>query len=92
LYSNGYDVITLLLDRPVYRMPLKLNATPERREVEYDAEIREMADRLRADQGVLVYFKGITWRRMTTDEDIKEQFILIPLLQTEEGAIYNLGE
>jgi hypothetical protein len=92
LYSNGYDVITLLLDRPVYLMPLNLKATPERREVEYGAEIREMAERLRTDQGMLVYFKGITWRRMTTDEDIKEQFNLIPLLQTEEGAIYNLGE
>jgi hypothetical protein len=92
LYSNGYDVITLLLDRPVYRMPLKLKATPEHRDVEYDAEISEMADRLRTDQGMLVYFKGITWRRMTTDDDIKEQFNLIPILQTEEGAIYNIGE
>ena len=73
-------------------MPRKLHATPDWREVEYNAEILEMAEKLRADRGMLVYFKGITWRRITTDEDIKEQFNLTPLLQADEGVIYKIEE
>lgn len=88
LYSNGYDVIALLLNHPVYRIPLKLHANPERREVDYDREILAMAERLREDQGFLVYFTGITWRRMMTKEDILETTELVPVWTTNDGVIY----
>jgi hypothetical protein len=90
IYSNGYDAINALTERPVYSIPKALNASPGRTEDEVQTDIDAMEENMKSSESYFVFFNGITWRRLTSDEELSERIPLMVEFQTGEGTIYQL--
>jgi len=90
IYSNGYDAINVLTERPVYPIPKGLNASPGRTEDEVQADIDAMEETMKSSESYFVFFNGITWRRLTSDEELSERISFMVEFQTDEGTIYKL--
>lgn len=62
IYTNAPDLITLYLNRDSYMLPRMINPANMRESAKFVSEINEMADSVRGQQGVIVYFFDIKWR------------------------------
>ncbi len=91
VFSNGPDAIYLLAGRPAYMVPRKINPGSGRLNGDYSSELLSVRERLGEGNGVVVYFKAISWRwYLPSEDELKENLGLSVIAREEDGAIYQL--
>jgi hypothetical protein len=90
VYSNGPDAIYAMTGIPARSLP-DWPGGPATAGVPLPIPIAQMRDELAASGGVIVYFRGITWRSTLSEVELKRVLPLVPLFGTELGSIYTIG-
>jgi len=90
IYSNGPDAIYALTGIAAKSLP-DWPEGPATAGVPLPAAIAQMRDELAASAGVIVYFRGITWRSTLSEVELKRILPLVPLFGTDVGSIYGLA-
>jgi hypothetical protein len=89
IYSNGYDAIHYLADRPAVYIPEKIKHGTGRDNENYEAEVESMGRALKERSGVLVYFNKFPERWfLPSDAELKEQLKLRGVETNPDGSIY----
>lgn len=91
IYSNGPDAIYVLTGRAARLLP-DWPGGPALAGVPLPEPIARMRDELAASGGVIVYFRGITWRSVLSEVELKRILPLKPLFGTDSGSIYGIAE
>ena len=92
LYSNGDDAIELLTRKKAFRIPAVEAPGTVRKNRDFDADLQEMAEKLKSANGVLVYFNLIKWRwYLPTSEYLNENLPLQIIYQGSDGAIFQVN-
>lgn len=89
VYSNGPDAIYALTGIAAKPLPDWPGGTAVAG-VPLPPPIAEMQDELSASGGVIVYFRGITWRSTLSEVELKRILPLIPLFGTDLGSVYGV--
>ena len=89
IYSNGPDAIYILTGIQAKMLP-DWPGGPVRSGDPLPEAIVDMREELSASDGVIVYFRGITWRFTLSEVDLRRLLPLVPLFGTELGSIYGL--
>jgi len=91
LYSNGNDAIELLTRKKSFRVPLVENPWTVTKNMEFDSQLHAMFEKLKASNGVLVYFHLIKWRwYLPTGEYLYENLPLRIIYQDSDGAVFQV--
>jgi hypothetical protein len=91
IYSNGEDAVYFVTGTPAARLPRHSDPFTGRTNPDFHIEMDRMLEVLTRDNGVIVYFNGITWRDyLPRRDEMEAQFPLAPLWVGEEGVIYGL--
>jgi hypothetical protein len=91
IYTNGRDAIFILAGRESARIPLKTSPTSGLENIGYEGEIQGMLDRLRKENGVLVYFEEIGRTYYPSLDELTDRLPLELVNRTEDGWIYRAG-
>ena len=93
IYSNGPDVIDVLLERQATMIPARRISGTSQDNAAFEKEMEEMVQRLRTTQGVLAYFNSVTWRwYLPSIEEIQKYGEFQPLYKGLDGVIYQVGK
>ena len=93
IFSNGADAIYWLTGRTAYGLPAKKDINTQSVYENYPAGLASVGDRLKKDDGILVYFDLITWRDYLPSEDELTQALPLKLIKkTGAGAIYRIEQ
>jgi hypothetical protein len=91
LYSNGNDAIELLTRKKSFRIPAVENPGTVTKNMEFDSQLQAMVKKLKATNGVLVYFNLIKWRwYLPTSEYLYENLPLRIIYQGSDGAVFQV--
>jgi hypothetical protein len=89
LVSNAPDVVYLLTGRAASMIPSKINPTTRKENEAYPSELDAVRNQLRQQNGVLVFFKTITWRwYLPSEEELKGALGLQVVAEERDGSIY----
>jgi hypothetical protein len=90
LYSNGPDVISILLGRESKMIPAKMHSSSRLPNQHFAADMARMSTDLQRDKGLVVYFDNITWRWYLPDKDELQAFAVLSLMRrATDGVIYH---
>jgi hypothetical protein len=90
IYSNGPDVISLLLHRESKMIPVKIHSTSRLPNQHFIADIAQMNADLQHNKGLVVYFDNITWRWYIPDKDELQELVDLSLIRrAADGIIYH---
>ena len=95
IYSNGADVLSFLLERPINWVPAKFNRRTGRDwpNNPFESRLDDLRQKLAAGQAVVVILDRIEWRfYMPTERNLIEALNLVPLSREADGTIYGLKE
>jgi len=91
IFTNGPDVVYLLTGRAVRMISSRLNPVTRLRNSDYLYELDVMGEKLKEENGVLVYFSGIRWRwYLPSEKELKEHLNLHIFATEENGSIYQV--
>ncbi len=93
VYTDGYDAVYLLTGRRVRQLPKTGHRSAGEANPRYDAEVAEMADRLRETGGWIVLFDHIDRDDfLMTEADLRQRFELVDARrkQPSDGRIYQV--
>ena len=62
IYTNGQDVLALLAGRDTYALPRHTDVVAGQLNPDFRPQCQQMIDRLRRDDGLLVYLLPLAWR------------------------------
>jgi hypothetical protein len=88
IFTNGPDAAYILAGRDAARIPNRVHPTSGLENVEYEAELRRMLDRLYREEGVLVYFERIRRSYLPSREELAGRLPIELVSRTEDGWIY----
>jgi hypothetical protein len=89
IYSNGYDAIYYLTNRPAIYLPEKVKHGTGRDNENYEAEVQSMGRVLKEGSGVLVYFNKFPERWfLPSESELKQQLKLRGVETNSDGSIY----
>lgn len=87
VFTNAPDAIYLLTGRPASMLPRKVDTATGKLNGDYPTQLVAIRDQLGKRDGILVYFKTITWRWYLPRE---EELGLSVLVREEDGSIYQV--
>lgn len=88
IYSNGPDVIYLLTGKSASMLPLIENPyTLEKNDIYYQ-QIKSIEQEIKEKEGIIVFFDKITRNYLPTEDRLKGELKLRPLIEKVDGAIY----
>jgi len=91
IYSNGPDVIYILLGRASERLPVKINPGTKKENINFIKEISIMEARSQTKDGVIVFFDNLTWRRhLPTAQELEKYINIYPIYQGQDGVVYKI--
>ena len=90
-YSNVPEAIYLHANRRALPFPRPLNATTQRPNQGYAAEVDRMRELLDQEAALLVYARSLSQRVSPSEEELSRQLSLRLLTQTGDGALYASG-
>ncbi len=91
IFSNSPDAVYLLTNRLAQPLPRKVEATTQMANEHYAADLAAMGDRLRLEDGVVVYFLQVGQRAAVPGpQELVQSLLLHPVVETAEGTIYAL--
>jgi hypothetical protein len=89
IYSNGYDAIHYLSNRPAIYVPEKVKHGTGRVNENYEAEVESMGRALKERGGMLVYFNKFPERWFLPSEaELKQQLNLGSVHTHSDGSVY----
>jgi hypothetical protein len=88
IYSNAPEGIYFLTERPALGIPKKMKATTQEVNDNYTNELEVMKERLKTEQGVVVYFTNLGRSSITEADELQMQLDLSLLFQTDDGSIF----
>lgn len=89
IFSNSPDAVYLLTNRPAQPLPKKVEATTQMANEHYAADLAAMGNRLRLEDGVVVYFLRVGQRAAVPGpQELVQSLLLHPIVETAEGSIY----
>lgn len=91
IYANVPEAITIHTGRPAARIPRREDATTQRANPHYAAEMATMRALVIDRHGVVIYFTRIERRAPPTEEEVRDAFSLRVLAATADGRIYGRG-
>jgi len=91
IYTNGPDAVHAVTGRPALRIPAEVMGGTLEPNATYAAELAEMRSQLIHEEGVLVYFRSITWRwYLPTEAELAAQLPLQVVADAPDGTIYRV--
>ncbi len=92
IYSNGYEAIYYLTQRPAIYLPEKVIHGTGRENQNYAAEVERMGTALKERDGRLIYFNTFSERWfLPSESDLKGQLPLTETATATDGSIYKLN-
>ena len=91
IFTNGADAVYILTGRICLQIPRKVEPVSGRANAWYEAQLQQMADRLRNENGVLVIFDRITRSYLPSREELIRRLPIVLLSRTGDGWIYGTG-
>lgn len=89
IYSNGPEIINLLLDRPSTMIPQFINPVNRLKNQNFSAEFKNMMEDIKSNNGYLVYFVNINWRWYLPSLPLLVQSLKdFEIYKTEDGYIF----
>ncbi len=89
IYSNGPEVINLLLDRPSTMIPQLISPVSRLKNQNFSAEFKNMTEDIKSNNGYLVYFVNINWRWYLPSLPLLVQSLKdFEIYKTEDGYIF----
>ena len=93
IYSNGPDVIDILLERQAKMIPAKRISSTRQDNVDFQKQMEDMVHHLRTTQGVLAYLNSVTWRwYLPSIEEVRKYGEFRPIYEGVDGVIYQVGK
>lgn len=91
IYSNVPEAIYLHAGRRALPLPRPVNATTQRPNPGYAAEVARVGELLDQQAALLVYARSLSQRTRPSEDDLRQQLALCLLAQAGDGAIYAGG-
>lgn len=92
IYSNGYDAIYYLTQRPAIYLPEKVKHSTGRENENYDAEVESMGKALQERSGLLVYFNTFPERWfLPLESELRSQLPLTEMVAAPDGSLYKVN-
>lgn len=93
VYTDGPDAVFLLTGRRTESLPRHHDLLSGEARPSYERELATMADRLRRDAGVVVWFSPFAFRSgfLPTPADVERQVPLTPVQRDDVGIVYRPG-
>jgi 4-amino-4-deoxy-L-arabinose transferase-like glycosyltransferase len=89
IYSNGPDVINILLHREAKMIPVEIHSTSRLPNQDFASEMAQMTLDLQRHKGLVVYFDNITWRWYLPDEDELQALAALAVIRrATDGVVY----
>jgi len=88
IYSNGPDAIYLLTGRTAKMLPLVENPYTLEKNDTYYLQMELMEKGIKEKEGIIVFFDKITRLYLPTEDRLKEELNLRPLVEKTDGTIY----
>jgi hypothetical protein len=91
IYSNGDDAIELLTGKKAFRIPALEKPGTASKNVDFEAGFENMAAKLKAGNGVIVYFNLIDWRwYLPTSDYLSQNLPLRIVYNGQDGTIFQV--
>lgn len=90
IYSNASDLIYLHTGKPAMTVPRKLDLSTQEPNNDFQAQLRSMAEKMKNEGAILVYFDALSRSTLPTEDELKVELPLQPLIQTADGAIFGI--
>jgi hypothetical protein len=91
IYTNGKDAVSFLAGRRALIIPEKVKRRNLKVNSKYSSEMAIMKERMKKNNGVLVYFDRITWRwYLPQISELEKQMPLKLVTKCADGAIYKI--
>jgi hypothetical protein len=93
IYTNGQDAIYILTGKHSSVIPQKVYPLDSAVNHSYSSQLTSMQERLKNQNGVLVYFNTLTYLRpyLPSEDELKEELPLNLLEKGDDGSIYTVG-
>jgi hypothetical protein len=91
IYSNAPEAIYLHAGRRALPLPKPMDATTEQANPAYVVELARMQGLLDQQAALLVYTRSLSRRSRPSEEDLRWQLALCPIVQSSDGAVYAGG-
>jgi len=88
IYTNGIDAVYYLSGRRALDIPPRIIHGTGRPNAQYESELSRMNDDLRAQKGVLVYFRALPERWFLPSEDELRSRLSLPVRSFSDGSIF----
>ena len=89
IYTNEPGAIYLFLDRSSIYLPIKHNINTGRVNSNYQKDLNKIMEEIKEKDGLLVFFDS-GWTVFPNEEEIKNNFQLLLVKDTSDGAIYRI--
>jgi len=89
IYTNDPDAIYLLQDENPIWLPIKNNIHTTRINSNYGKDLNKIMEEIKEKDGLLVFFDS-GWTVFPNEEEIKNNFQLLLVKDTSDGAIYRI--
>lgn len=91
IYTNGKDAMSFLAGRSSLIIPEEVKRKTLKVNSQYSSEMAIMKERIKKNNGVLVYFDSITWRwYLPQISELERQLHLKLVTKCADGAIYKI--
>jgi hypothetical protein len=93
IYSNGPDVISILLGKESKMIPAKTHSTSRLPNQHFASDLARMNTDLQRNKGVVAYFDNITWRWYLPDKDELQELARLSLIRrAADGVVYHQAD
>jgi len=90
IYTNEPSAIYLFLDRNPTRLPAKNNIHTARVNPNYEKDLNKIMDEIKEKDGLIVFFDSGWYSVFPKENEIKNNFQLLLVKDTCDGAIYRI--
>jgi hypothetical protein len=92
VYSNAYDIVTIVTGRPAKELPPKIDRPSGKPNPNYQTELDTMRERLR-NGAVVVYLRRATWRQPSygSEAELTAKLGLQLPAAAADGSIYSIA-
>ena len=90
IFSNAPEGILLHTGRPALTLPRKMNLVIQRPNPDYPENLAAMLNKMEEDGDVIVYFKGLDWPSLPSEQELVETLPIRVLERYADGTIYGV--
>lgn len=92
LYSNSPHLLFVYTNRYARELPITYSMTSTERNTDYENELKNMLNSLSQDKGYIVYFRGVSGKRLASEVELKAIKGVYIVAETEKALIFGYNK